>query len=96
MGESIAGLAILTVAGVVAFAVLVRMVAQVVKDTGREKKMTEAMSYVLIITAQMANYSASSVKSEDQLKTINEMIEAYNARYKTWRGFSKLPLLVAA
>lgn len=96
MGESIGILAILTVAGVVAFAVLVRMVAQVVKDSGREKKMTEAMAYVLIITAQMVNYGSSSVKTEEQLKMINGMIDAYNERYKTWRGFAKLPPLAAA
>ncbi|MGQ0618937.1 MAG: hypothetical protein ACT4QA_03305 [Panacagrimonas sp.] len=95
MGESIGILAILTVGGVVAFAVLVRMVAQVVKDSGREKKMTEAMSYVLIITAQLANYSASAVKTEEQVKTINGMIDAYNQRYNRWRGFVKLPPLVA-
>ncbi|MGQ0697254.1 MAG: hypothetical protein ACT4PZ_03315 [Panacagrimonas sp.] len=95
MGESIGILAILTVGGVVAFAVLVRMVAQVVKDSGREKKMTEAISYVLIITAQLAHYSASKVKTEEQVKTINDMIDAYNQSYNRWRGFVKIPPLVA-
>lgn len=95
MGESIGILVLLTVGGVIAFAVLVRMVAQVVKDTGREKKMTEAIAHVLIITAQISMYGASSTKTDEQVQLINSMIDAYNQRYKHWRGFAKLPSLVA-
>lgn len=94
MGESIGILAILTVAVVVTFAVLARMVAQVVKDSGHEKKVTECVASMNMVMTHIAVYSASSAKSAEQVAVINRMIEAWNQRYSRWRGFEKIPPLV--
>lgn len=94
MGESLAILAILTVAAVVVFAVLVRMIAQVIKDSGHEKKVTECIASMNMLMTHIAIYNASADKSADQVAVINKMIEAWNQRYFRWRGFEKIPALV--
>lgn len=90
MGESIGILAILTVAAVVAFAFLARMVAQIVKDSGREKKVTECIASMNMLMTHIAVYNAGH-KTADEAAVINRLIDAWNQRYCRWRGFEKIP-----
>lgn len=96
MGESIGILAILTVAAVITFAVLARMITQVMKDSGHEKKVTECVASMNMLMAHIAVYNSSSAKSAEQVAVINRMIESWNQRYNKWRGFERIPLFVSA
>lgn len=96
MGESIGILAILTVALVVIFAVLTRMAAQIMKDSGHEKKVTECVASMNMVMTHIAVYNATASRTPEQVEVINRMITAWNERYFRWRGFEKIPLLVAA
>lgn len=96
MGESLGILAILTVGIVVAFAFLARMVAQIMKDSGHEKKVTECVASMNMLMTHISVYNASNTKPPEQAQTINRMIDAWNERYRNWRGFEKIPHLVRA
>lgn len=96
MGSALGVAALATVVGVIAFAVLARMAAQIMKDTGREKKVTECIASLNMLMVHINVYSAGKVRTADQTATINRMIDTWNQRYSRWRGFEKIPKLDAA
>lgn len=93
MGEAIGWAAVMTVAGAIAFAVLARMAAQIIKDNGRERKVTECIASLNMLMVHIAVYDAATEKSSEEANAINRMIDAWNQRYGRWRGFERIPNL---
>jgi hypothetical protein len=93
MGEALLYTAFTVVVVTVVGAFLARMAAQILKDAGREKKVTECIASLNMLMVHIDMYAANTSKTEDQRRVINAMIEAWNQRYSHWRGYQKIPNL---
>lgn len=95
MGEALLYTASVVIAVTVVGAIIIRMVAQVVKDSGREKKVTECIASLNMLMAHLSVYKTNAARSPEERAVINGMIEAWNARYSRWRGYQKIPTVVS-
>ena len=91
MGEALALAAITMIAVTIVGAIIVRMIAQVVKDSGREKKVTECIASLNMLMAHIAMYNTNPDHTPEQREVINGMANAWNQRYSHWRGYQKIP-----
>lgn len=93
MGEALGIVAVIVIVATLVAAIIVRMIAQVVKDSGREKKVTECIASLNMLMAHVAMYNANTEHTSEQRDVINGMATAWNQRYSHWRGYQKIPPL---